>query len=118
MHMMQWNETDLMTYLEVFPTIDENSVYHEFLVQKDGLELSILVYQYEGEVVIRLFKEGLDDALFELPMRKCIMIRHILPVDDTPDYLEFITGYRQVENVMTVTGVRVAIKPHIRIGVL
>lgn len=118
MHMMQWNETDLMTCLEVFPTIDENSVYHEFSVQKDGLELSILVYQYEGEVVIRLFKEGLDEALFELPMRKCIMIRHTIPIDGTSDYLEFITGYQQVDNVMIATGVCVAIKPHIRIGVL
>jgi hypothetical protein len=118
MHMMQWNETDLMAFFEVFPTIDENDLCHEFLVQKDDLELSILVYQYEGEVVIRLFKANLADALFELPMRKCLIIRHAVPVDDSPDYLEFITGYRQADNVMTATGVRVAVKPQIRISVL
>lgn len=118
MHMMQWNETDLMTCLEVFPTIDEDNLYHEFLVQQDDLALSILVYQYEGEVVIRLFKENLDSALFELPMRRCVMIRHTIPVDGSADYLEFITGYRQEGNDMTATGVRIAIKPQISIGVL
>lgn len=118
MHMMQWNETDLMACLEVVPTIEDNSLYHEFSVQQNDLELSILVYQYEGEVVIRLFREGLTNALFELPMRRCLIIRHTVPDNGAPDYLEFITGYRQTDNDMTATGVRVTIKPHISIGVL
>lgn len=118
MHMLEWNETDLMSCLEVFPTIHEQDMYHEFVVERDDLRLSILVYQYTGEVVIRLYHATVPDALFELPMRRCLLIRYIVPANGSADHLEFITGYRSIDDEMLATGVRVRVKPQIRIEVL
>lgn len=118
MHMMQWNETDLMSCLEVFPTIHEQDMYHEFIVERGNLRLSILVYQYKGEVVIRLYQADLPKPLFELPMRRCLIIRHSIPTDGDADYLEFITGYRKLNDEMLATGVRVCVQHQISIEVL
>lgn len=118
MHMMQWNETDLMSCLEVFPTIHEQDMYHEFIVERNSLRLSIFVYQYQGEVVIRLYEVDLPNPLFELPMRQCLSIRHVVPNNSNTDYLEFITGYRKINEEMMAMGVRVCVTPQISIEVL
>ena len=118
MHMLQWNETDLMNCLEVFPTIDEHSLCHEFAVEEGDLRLSITVQQYEGTVLIRLSKTDLSEPLFEMPVRACMVIHHTVPADGTPDFLEFITGYKQHDNTLAATGVRVFVRPQIRIVVL
>jgi hypothetical protein len=118
MSMLQWNETDLMNCLEVFPTIDEHSLYHEFAVEEGDLRLSITIQQYEGTVLIRLVKADLPEPLFEMPLRSCVFIRHTVPADGTPDFLEFVTGYKQSDNAMTATGVHIFVRPQIRIVVL
>lgn len=118
MHMLQWNETDLMNCLEVFPTIDTDSMHHEFAVEEGNLRLSITIQQYEGMVLIRLVHADAPEPLFEMPLRACALIRHTIPPDGTPDFLEFITGYKQVGNTLVALGVRVFVRPQIRIVVL
>ncbi len=118
MHMLQWNETDLMNCLEVFPTIDEHSMHHEFAVEQEGLRLSITVQQYEGMVLIRLVRADIPEPLFEMPLRACLFIHHTVPPDGTSDFLEFITGYKQHNNALVAIGVRVFVRPQIRIVVL
>lgn len=118
MYMLQWNETDLMNCLEVFPTIDEHSLHHEFSVEQGALRLSITVQQYEGRVVIQLLHSSVPQPLFELPLRSCALIRHTIPSDGSPDFLEFITGYKQHDNTLVALGVQVFVRPHIRIVAL
>lgn len=118
MHMLEWNETDIMSCLEVFPMIDELNMTHEFTVERDDLRLFICVRQYEGRVTLRLSRLGLPRPLCETTLHKCVLIRHTTPTDGTPDFLEFITGYRQVDGVLQATGVQVSIRPQISVTVL
>ena len=48
--MFVWNETDVLTYLEVEPEIEVDSIWHKYLFSKDGLRIELTIFQYDGDI--------------------------------------------------------------------
>lgn len=115
--MLTWDETDVMTVLEVLPETEEHGISHHFVVQKDRLTLDILISQYDGDVRFMLFSDGVEHPTFHMTLMDCPAIRRFK--DTHKEYLEFATaqafGDRYDGESHIPVGVRVAIKPHISI---
>jgi hypothetical protein len=66
MPLLHWNANDFIGCLEVEPTVDEDLVWHEFAVRRNGVSLNITVRQYESVVHIALAVESWAQPLIEL----------------------------------------------------
>ncbi len=52
--MLVWDETDVLTVLAVSPKVEADGIWHKYVVEKDGIQLDILIYQYDGYEEYRL----------------------------------------------------------------
>ena len=116
--MLVWDETDVLTVLEVIPDIGQDAIWHKYSVKKDGLELRVLLYQYDGDVQFELFREGIEKPIYSMKIIDCPGA--IRKVDTTGEYLEFAEskcfGSRYDGNSSIPFGVRIYIKPSISIS--
>ena len=115
--MLNWDEIDVMTVLEVMPETEAYGISHRFVVQKDRLKLEITIFQYDGDVQFLLFRDGIELPIFHMTLTDCPNIRRFR--DTHKEYLEFATaqafGDRYDGESHIPVGVRVAVKPHINI---
>jgi hypothetical protein len=116
--MMLWDETDVISVLEVLPDVGEDGIYHDFHVERDGLRLQFTVFQWDGDVRVRLWYEGLSAPVFEMQVMDCPGIRRLFNSVGT-EYLEVAAGQlsRVIgagETPMAATLI-VAIKPQIAV---
>ena len=116
--MLVWDETDVLTVLEVVPEIEQDGIWHRYSVQKDGVELRILIYQYDGDVRIELFRDEIEKSLFSIQLTDCSCI--LRKNDLTGEFLElspakcFGSRYDGVSSIPY--GVRVSINPSISVS--
>src|SRR5262245_57190714 len=66
MPFLHWDEYDFIGCLEVEPTVDEDLVWHEFMVRRNGVTLQLTVRQYESVIHIVLAFESAEEPLIEL----------------------------------------------------
>ena len=75
--MLVWNETDVTTCLEIEPAVGEDGTSHRYHVARDGLSLEFTVWQYDGDVAIKLRRDGVTDPIFETHMMDCAGVRYV-----------------------------------------
>ncbi|MCF6441877.1 Ypar14, super integron cassette [Pseudoalteromonas luteoviolacea] len=85
--MLNWDETDVLATLEVLPEIESDGIWHKYAVKKQGIELVVFIYQYDGDVRIELKTELLDKSVFSMHIMDCPSI--VRKLDSTGEYLEF-----------------------------
>lgn len=116
--MLVWDETDLMTVLEVLPDEESNGVFHIYTVEKDGVKLVITIYQYDGEVGFELINTVNDSSMFSMQLVDCDGV--LRKKDKTGEYLEFAPSkcfggrYDGVESIPY--GVRIYVNPSINVA--
>lgn len=115
--MLVWDETDFVTCLETLPVVGEYEVSHSFTVAKDGMRLELVLWQNDGDVAMRLFRDGVDDALLELTLLDCSGARYVN--DKAGERLEFAPakcfGSRYDGLAPLPFGVSLSVKPSIRL---
>lgn len=57
MPQVEWDETDIIGFLEVIPEVEEYEVSHSFLLKREGISISIQVWQLESVVEITLLND-------------------------------------------------------------
>ncbi len=114
--MFVWDETDFLECLETEPVIEEDGISLAWSVARDGLRLDLTVFQYDGDVLISLFRDGLDEPVFDLAMRDCAGARLVRHADR--EWLEIGPGNifsGRYDGVSPLPyGVAVTVRPHIR----
>ncbi len=85
--MLVWNEADVAACLETLPEIDEDATSFAYTVAKDGLRLELTVFPDPGDIYVSLFRDGVDDPVFDVALLDCAGIRHV--DDRPPERLEF-----------------------------
>lgn len=116
--MLVWDETDVLSVLEVVPEVEHDGIWHRYVVKKHGIELTVIVYQYDGDVRFELRAEGIDKPIFYMQLLDCPGLARKL--DSTGEYLEFAAsrcfGTRYDGEQSIPYGVRVYIKPTINVA--
>ena len=112
----RWDETDLIEYLGVIPTIDEDLEGRHFAVVRNGLRLHLSIYDYNGEVGLSLSREGAERPLFGMLVRGCPGVR-LVRNRERPDYLEFDapSGDGYDGEPVSGMGMRLAVDPDISV---
>ena len=112
-----WDEADFISCLETVPEVDDYATSHRFTVAQDGVTLEITIWQYDGDVSIKLTRVGAKTPLFEVTLIDCAGAR--LVRDAAGERLEFAPakafGSRYDGQSPPPFGVSVAVKPSIAI---
>ena len=116
--MLKWNQYEFIECLEVLPEIGEDETSHLFRVSKDGLRLELAVFQYEADVRIEIYKEGLESPIFHTQIISCPGARYLAEKNGR-ECLEFegLFGYTfgdEDKNLFPVV-VRVMVNPQISV---
>ena len=115
--MLVWNEYDFVECLGVLPEVGDYETSHFYKVEKEELRLELKVKQYDGDIYIELFREGVEASVFYMRMLDCPGARYVK--DRGRDYLELAAtksfGNRYDGESVIPFGVRLSINPHIRI---
>ncbi len=48
--MLVWDEADVLSVLEVLPEVEHDGIWHRYVVQRHGIELTVTIYQYDADV--------------------------------------------------------------------
>jgi len=115
--MFVWDETDVLTCLEVEPEIEPDAIWYKYIVEKDGLRLELFIYQYDGDIYFNLYHVGVERAVFFMKLIECPGIRYMK--DKSNEYLEFAHaksfGSRYDGESVIPFGVRLWVNPGIRV---
>jgi hypothetical protein len=113
MPQLTWNETDVLSCLEVAPEAGEYEVSYHYQVFRLGLRLDLGIYPFASDVYLSLFREGVENPIFEMKMIGCSGIRYIH--DERGEYLEFapakVFGTRYDGCSPIPYGVRLSVNP-------
>jgi hypothetical protein len=112
-----WNETDILTYLGVLPTVEEYGISYLYRVQRCGLYLDLIMYPNDSDIYLSLFREGVEAPVLDMKLIECNGVRYIN--DQRGEYLEFAPartfGSRYDGMSLIPYGVRSAVNPCISI---
>jgi len=115
--MLIWDETDVMSALEVIPTEEEDGIFHHYKVDKDGLVLNITIHQYDGDIDIELLHENITKPLFSMGLTDCDGV--LRKTDESGEYLQFAPSQcfdgRYDGELSIPYGVRVSVHPSISV---
>src|ERR1700733_8420108 len=111
---LKWDETDFLTCLEVPPTIDEFETYH-YSVSKDSLRLELSVFQFDSDICITVYRDGVKRPVIDFKITECSGTRYVN--DSRGEFLEFapsqVFGDRFQHDYVIPVGVRLSVKPSI-----
>jgi len=114
--MLIWNQYEFIECLGVVPEVEEYETAHHFKVSKDGLHLEMSVFQYDGDVYLDLYREGIEPSIFKMRLLDCAGARYVSDRNGR-EVLEFAPaksfGSRYDGVSPLQFGVRVAVTPHI-----
>ncbi len=113
-----WDPTDVALVLEAMPAVDADWFDYHYTVDRDGLSLRIVVSPSSGYVDIYLYRDGVKDPIFSIPIRDCAEIRRVY--EKKCEYLEFTSApvfdRRHSSAERVPFGVRLSIKPSLSIS--
>ena len=116
--MLVWDEADVLSVLEVLPEVEHDGIWHRYVVQRHGIELTVTIYQYDADVWFEMRSLGIEKPIFSMRVTDCPGIARRL--DSTGEYLEFAAskcfGSRYDGEQPMPYGVRVYIKPMINVA--
>ena len=92
--MLKWNEYEFIECLGVLPEIGQDGLSHLYRVEKEGLRLDLIVFQYDADVRIEIYKQGLDAPIFQTQIISCPGVRYVSEKNGR-EYLDFagLFGY-------------------------
>jgi hypothetical protein len=118
--MLVWNQYEFIECLGVLPVVGEHEISHSFEIEKDGLKLELTLYQYDGDVYVDLYREGIEVSIFSARLIDCPGARYVKYANGS-EYLEFAAaksfGSRYDDESAILMGIRLAVHPHIRIEI-
>ncbi|WP_029215794.1 hypothetical protein [Pseudoalteromonas maricaloris] len=116
--MLIWDETDVLTVLEVIPEQEVDGIWHKYCVEKDSLKLVITIYQYDGDVMFELINTLNNLSVFNMRLIDCNGV--LRKKDSTGEYLQFAPsqcfGNRYDGESTIPFGVRVSVNPSINVS--
>jgi hypothetical protein len=68
--MIEWEDLDFITVLEVLSQTDQCGFTCDFVVKKDDLQLNVAVYSLEHDIRIELWMQGLKGPVVELALQR------------------------------------------------
>ena|SRR5215212_1586746 len=112
-----WNEYEFIECLGVLPEVSEYDDSRTFKVERDGLRLELSVSQYDGDIFLNIFREGVEPHVFFMRLTGCGGARYVR--DKGGDFIEFAPaksfGSRYDGRTPAPFGFRVSVNPHITI---
>ncbi len=117
MSQLVWEPLDLLNILGVPPSVGEYETSHQYVVSQPPLRLEIMLWQYDGDVEIKLFVAPLEQEVLRFSMLDCPGVRVVN--DKRGQFLEFaatnaFTGRYDGYSVIPF-GLRVWVAPQIRL---
>lgn len=113
--MLVWDETDILTVLEVEPEVEEHGIRHFFNVTKNNITLNLTIYQYDGDIRIELLND--KNKLFYMEVIDCPAIKRTFEKGN--EWLDIAPakcfGSRYDGESTIPYGVRISIKPNIKV---
>ncbi|MBB3170027.1 Ypar14, super integron cassette [Simiduia aestuariiviva] len=117
--MLVWDETDVLAVLEVLPEVERDGIWHQYVAEKDGIQLKVTIYQYDGDVRFELTNLGNNHSLFTMQLIDCEGVHRTFENDN--EYLDFAPskcfGSRYDGEQSIPFGIRVRVNPSINISV-
>ena len=111
--MIEWDETDVLTVLEVLPEVNYDDMWHRFIVAKDGLTLEVTIF-IENDVQIQLFCDEIEAPIFRTTLMNCFRIGRVK--DENCEYLEIVAPCPSGTSIGdTVIEMTIAIPPYISV---
>jgi len=124
---LKWNKTDFMECLEVIPQVEDYEVEHFYEVKKNGLVLTVTVWQHESVVFVSLRQQENPAPLVEFALFVREAARYVN--DKRGEYLEFQNciaapsrfSYQEMGDMFDTAKfkhgltIELAIKPHIQL---
>ena len=86
--MLKWSEHEFVECLGVLPEVGRDGLSHAFRVEKDGLRLELVVFQYDADVRVEVYKQGLDAPIFRTQIMSCPGVGYVSEKNGR-EYLEF-----------------------------
>ncbi|MFZ5896006.1 MAG: Ypar14, superfamily integron cassette [Myxococcota bacterium] len=115
--MLRWDPTDVLCCLGVAAVEEEHGISHAYTLAKDGLRLELTVFQYDGDVCLTVYRDGVVAPIIDARIVDCDAARWVN--DQRGNYLEFAAGQLfggRYDGESTIPyGVRVSINPSIAI---
>lgn len=116
--MLVWDETDVLTVLEVIPEIEIDGIWHKYVIEKEGIELKITIYQYDGDIHFELVNKINNHSLFSMQLIDCEGV--LRTNEKNGEHLEFAPskcfGSRYDGESPIPYGVRVSVNPSIKVS--
>lgn len=125
---LKWNETDFIECLEVYPINNEIDTEYLFLVQQNGLELKLTVWQHESVVYLDLCRIRAETSLvcFALFIRNSVIYRkekdreylyfqNSLPAPSRFSYMDYQMNILDSYKAPYGINVSLSVKPDIKI---
>jgi hypothetical protein len=111
--MIEWDDTDVLTCLEVEPEIGKD--YYRYVMRQEGLGLELIVYPYDGDVRLTLIRTD-QGALADIWMRYCRAIRYVRTDDN--EQLFFLSQESREYRPNLPHGLCLTVRPslHIQVG--
>lgn len=113
--MLRWDPTDFLCCLGVLPREREHGISHSYSIEKHGMRLELEVWQYDGDIHLTLWRDGVDAPVVALRLVGCDAARRVH--DKLGDHLEFAAGAlfggRYDGESVIPYGIRVRVEPSI-----
>src|SRR5687768_9233173 len=113
--MIEWDETDVLTCLEVEPEIGKDRLYYRYIMRQEGLMLELIVYPYDGDVQITLIRPD-QGAMADIWMKDCRAIRYART--EEKERLLFLSQESREHRPNLPHGLCLTVRPslHIKVG--
>lgn len=116
--MLKWNEYEFIECLGVLPEVEQDGLSHHFRVEKNGLRLDLIVFQYDADIRLELYQQGLDTPIFQTQIMSCPGVKYVSEKYER-EYLEFAglfgyTGFDEVPSPVPLA-LRVMVNPQIKV---
>ena len=121
MPQLKWSELELLECFEVLPEVSEYETSHAYIIHRAGLNLKLLMKQYDSRIQLTLFRD-VDSNILEIDLWVRGQVRRIHHKHGS--YIElqdciFIRGYVGYVNTGSAgTTVVVDINPDISIAMV
>ena len=125
---LNWNQTDLVEYLEVVPETNEFETEQLFTVQRNGLILQVSVWPLESVVYLDLSRVGSGTPLIGLALfvrgrveyvkerdYECLRFHNALPAPNRFSYMDYKEDVHNADGLSYGLTVRLRVKPDIAI---
>ena len=115
---IEWNEYELTEFFGVLPEKGEDELYLSFSIEKDGLRLLVTFFNYDFDVHLDVFRDGVDEPVVKTKIMSSAGAKYIaqengyecLEISASDKYIEYY-GKEWIASM----AVRLRVSPHISV---